>query len=323
MSSEDGKKEIQISIIVPVYNEEAVIPQLAARFTDLMSSRKEVIEVVFINDGSNDNTAVQLFSICLHDPRFQCISFSRNFGHQVAISAGLQYVRATEAVFIIDGDLQDPPELFSVFYEKFKMGFDVVYGIRNKRKESGIKKFFYYSFYRILSKISTLHFPVDSGDFCLISSKVLNIMKQFPEESRFLRGIRSWVGFKQTGISYERDARVAGNSKYSYRKLLRLAMNGIYNFSELPVRFISLTGFFAILFSLIYFIITLINKFVYHTVPQGFTALLFSIILFSGVQLLSLGIIGEYVLRIFVQVKNRPLFIIDKKIFDKEISDGK
>ena len=147
MQEEQGNKEIQISIIVPVYNEEAVIPQLAERLTALMSSRPGVMEVIFINDGSTDKTAVQLFSICLNDPRFQCISFSRNFGHQVAISAGLRYARANDAVFIIDGDLQDPPELFTSFYEKFKSGYDVVYGIRNERKEPGIKKFFYFSFY--------------------------------------------------------------------------------------------------------------------------------------------------------------------------------
>ncbi|HXB42824.1 MAG TPA: glycosyltransferase family 2 protein [Puia sp.] len=322
MQEQTTGKEIQISILVPVYNEQAVVPQLAERLAALMTSRQEVMEVIFINDGSTDNTSLQLFSICLSDSRFQCISFSRNFGHQIALTAGLHYARAKEAVFIIDGDLQDPPELFEVFYEKFQMGYEVVYGIRNLRKESGIKRFFYFGFYRIIGKLSTLHFPFDSGDFSLISRNVVTVMNQFPEESRFLRGIRSWVGFKQIGVAYERNARIAGSSKYSYFRLIRLAMNGIYNFSELPIRFISLAGFFSVLLALVYFVATLVSKFVYHTVPAGFTALLFAIILFSGVQLLSLGVIGEYVLRIFFQGKNRPLFIIDKKVFDKQISDG-
>jgi len=322
MQPHANSRDIQISIIVPLYNEEKVIPHLVDRLLRVMSERQETIEIIFVDDGSTDQSAIQLVPLCMNDQRFQYISFSRNFGHQVALSAGLFYARAKEAVFTIDGDLQDPPELLGKFYEKFLEGYDVVYGIRNKRKEAGIKRVLYFSFYRLLGMISTLNFPVDSGDFCLISRKAVDIINQFPEESRFLRGIRSWIGFKQAGIPYSRDIRVAGSSKYSYRKLTRLAMNGIYNFSELPIRFISLLGLISILLSLVYLGATLINKFFYHTVPAGFTALLFTVILFSGVQLLSLGVIGEYVLRIFFQIKNRPLFIIEKKVFDKQITDG-
>jgi len=315
--------EIQISIIVPLYNEEAVVPHLIERITAVLNERSENIEVVFVDDGSSDNTAAHLFSVCLSDARFQYVSFSRNFGHQLALTAGLNYARGTEAVFIIDADMQDPPELLGEFYKKYTEGFDVVYGVRNSRKESQVKKLFYFTFYRILNSISRLHFPVDSGDYCLISRKVVDIINQFPEENRFLRGIRTWVGFRQVGIAYERSARIAGKSKYSYRRLVQLAMNGVYNFSEFPIRFISLLGLLSVLLSIGYLIATLINRFIYHTVPAGFTALLFTIILFSGVQLLSLGIIGEYVLRIFVQVKSRPFFVINKKIFDKQVTDGK
>jgi len=315
-------KEIQISVIIPVYNEEAAVPHLIERLLNLMAQRQEVMEVIFINDGSTDATSAHLSLVCLNDQRFQYVSFSRNFGHQLALTAGLSYARGKEAVFILDADLQDPPELFGELYEKLLQGYDIVYGIRNNRKESRFKKFLYYSFYRFLNKISNIPFAVDSGDFSLMSRKVVDIINQLPEESRFLRGIRSWVGFRQIGLPYVRNSRIAGNSKYSYTKLFRLAMNGIYNFSELPIRLISLLGILSVLLALIYFALTLINKFIYHTVPAGFTALLFAIILFSGVQLLSLGVIGEYVLRIFFQVKNRPLFIVEKKIFDKELTNG-
>ncbi len=315
--------EIKISIIIPLYNEDAVIPQLIERISSILDKQTESTEVIFVDDGSTDNTQFQLFALCLNDARYQYLSFSRNFGHQLALTAGLSYARGTEAVFIIDADMQDPPELLDIFYKKYQEGYDVVYGVRNSRKESAVKRFFYFTFYRMLNKISKLHFPVDSGDFCLISRKVVNTINQFPEESRFMRGIRTWVGFKQIGIPYERDARIAGKSKYSYRRLVQLAMNGVYNFSEFPVRFISILGLISVLLSVGYLIATLINRFIYHTVPAGFTALLFTIILFSGVQLLSLGIIGEYVLRIFVQVKSRPFFVINKKIFDKQLTDGK
>jgi polyisoprenyl-phosphate glycosyltransferase len=322
MQASHRDKEIQFSIVIPVYNEESALPHLVDSLLSLLSSRNEVLEIIFIDDGSTDGTSSILFPLCLDDARFQCVSFSRNFGHQLALTAGLKYARGSEAVFLLDGDLQDPPELFGKFLESLRDGNDIVYGIRNERKESGFKKFFYYSFYRVLNKISAIPFASDSGDFSLISRRVVDIINQLPEESRFLRGIRSWVGFKQTGLPYERKSRIAGHSKYSFRKLLRLATNGIYNFSELPIRLISLLGFLSITLSLAYFILTLINKFAYHTVPKGFTALLFSLILFSGVQLLSLGVIGEYVLRIFFQVKNRPLFIVERKIFDKEVTDG-
>lgn len=314
--------DVQVSVIVPVYNEEKVIPVLLQRLTAVMESTYLKTECIFIDDGSTDATAVQLISVCMLDPRFQYISFSRNFGHQLAISAGLKSARAREAVFIIDADLQDPPELLSVFYQKYKEGYDVIYGIRNNRKEPWLKRSLYFLFYRLINRIATLRFPVDSGDFSLISRKAVDIINRFPEEIVFLRGIRSWIGFKQTGIPYDRAQRTNGNTKYSYRRLLRLAMNGFYNFSELPIRLISFLGLLAVATALIYLVATLISKFVYHTVPQGFTALLFTIVLFGGVQMIAIGIIGEYIIRTFFQVKNRPPFIIDKKIFDREIANG-
>ncbi len=313
---------IQVSIIVPVFNEETVIPVLLERLTRLMEATALNMECIFIDDGSTDATGARLISVCMTDARFQYISFSRNFGHQLAVAAGLKNARATEAVFIIDADLQDPPELLPEFYKKYKEGYDVVFGIRSGRKEPVVKRSLYYLFYRLINQIATLRFPVDAGDFSLISRRAIDIINQFPEETVFLRGIRSWIGFKQAGIQYNRARRVSGSTKYSYMRLLRLAMNGLYNFSELPIRLISLLGILCISTALIYLGATLVNKFVYHTVPKGFTAILFTIVLFGGAQLLSIGVIGEYIIRTFFQVKNRPPFIVDKKIFDGEAGNG-
>jgi len=221
---------------------------------------------------------------------------------------------------VIDGDLQDPPELLSEFYSKFKEGYDVVYGIRKKRKESWLKKTAYNSFYRILKSISYIDLPLDTGDFSLISRRIIDVMNKMPEESRYIRGMRSWVGFKQIGLEYDREERFAGTSKYSLNMLFKLAYNGIFNFSEFPIKLITNLGLLSICISLIYFVQTIYKKLVYDNVPEGFAALLFAIILFGGVQLVSLGIIGEYVLRIFFQVKGRPLYVVKNKITNKKSS---
>ena len=222
---------------------------------------------------------------------------------------------------IIDGDLQDPPELLPAFYELYKQGNDVVYAIRKKRKEGLLKKVSYHIFYRVLRSISYIEIPLDSGDFSLVSRRIVDVLNQMPEESRYIRGMRTWIGFKQTGYEYDRDERQAGDSKYSFKKLFKLAYNGIFNFSEFPVKLITNMGFISISISLIYLLYSIVKKYLYGDVPQGFTALLFAIILFSGVQLISLGIIGEYVLRIFFQVKGRPLYIVKKRIINKEVKD--
>jgi dolichol-phosphate mannosyltransferase len=317
-----GKSDdIQVSVVIPVYNEEKVIPLLLERLMVLMDTIPLKLECIFIDDGSSDSTAAQLISICMNDARFQYISFSRNFGHQLAIAAGLRNARASEVVFIIDADLQDPPELFPEFYKKYKEGYDVVFGIRSNRKEFWVKRSLYYLFYRLINRVATLRFPVDAGDFSLISRRAVNVINCFPEEAVFIRGIRSWIGFKQIGIQYNRAPRINGSAKYSYMQLLRLAMNGFYNFSKVPIRLISYLGIISICISLIYLIATLLSKFIYHTVPQGFTAILFTIVLFGGVQLLSIGVIGEYIIRTFFQVKKRPPFIIDKKILDGEATN--
>jgi len=312
----------QISIVVPLYNEEAGFSLLIERLNNLINQSALKIEIVLIDDGSKDDTSLLMRQLALFDEHYQAIFLSRNYGHQTALTAGIANAKATEALMIIDGDLQDPPELLTEFYNYFKEGYDVVYAIRTKRKENWIKRLCYSLFYRILGSISYIQIPIDSGDFSLISRKVADVIIAMPEESRFIRGMRTWVGFNQIGISYERQARLNGDSKYSLKMLFKLAYNGIFNFSEFPIKFITRIGFITILSALIYFVITIIKKWFYGTVPQGFTALLFMIILFSGVQLISIGIIGEYILRIFFQVKGRPLYIIKNKISDKKLIDS-
>ena len=309
----------QISIVAPLYNESESFPHLVQRLTQLMDSLPLPIEVVLVDDGSRDTTALQMRQIALTDPRYHCVFLSRNHGHQLALTAGLAAARATEALFIIDGDLQDPPELLPDFYQKMQEGYDVVYAVRRKRKENFIKKTGYFLFYRLLKSISYVDIPLDSGDFALISRRVADVLNQMPEESRFLRGMRSWVGFKQTGFEYERSERVAGESKYSFKQLFGLAYNGIFNFSEFPIKFMTRAGGVAIGIALIYFVIVIVKKLFFAGIIEGFTALLFVIILFSGLQLMSLGIIGEYVLRIFFQSKGRPLYVVKEEIIESTV----
>jgi polyisoprenyl-phosphate glycosyltransferase len=306
----------QISIVAPLYNESESFPHLVERLNALMDSQPQSIEVVLIDDGSRDNTALMMRQLALADKRYHCVFLSRNHGHQLALTAGLAAARGTEAVMVIDGDLQDPPELLADLYAKLQEGYDVVYAVRRKRKENIFKKTGYFLFYRLLKSISYVEIPLDSGDFALMSRRVVDVLNQMPEESRFLRGMRSWVGFKQVGFEYERSERVAGASKYSFKQLFRLAYNGIFNFSEFPIQFMTRTGMVAVLVALVYFVVVVVKKLFFAEIIEGFTALLFVVILFSGVQLMALGIIGEYVLRIFFQSKGRPLFIVKQEIVD-------
>lgn len=312
----------KITVLVPLYNEAPVLQELFNRLQNLKVNSGAAVSFVFVDDGSTDNTTEVLKEYISGKENYSAVFLSRNFGHAMAITAGLESLPTdTDAVFIIDGDLQDPPELLSSFVEKMNNGYDVVYGIRKRRKESWFKKLAYTSYYRLLKRSANIKMPLDAGDFSLISKRVVQHLIAMPEESRYLRGLRSWVGFKQAGIEYERDERKGGNSKYSFGKLLKLAFNGFFNFSELPVRFIGRVGLITVLVALGYLGITLYKKLMYGTVPEGFTALIFAIVLFSGVQLMSLGILGEYILRIFFQVKNRPLYIVESKIINGKSVD--
>jgi polyisoprenyl-phosphate glycosyltransferase len=315
-----------ISIVAPLFNEKDSFPDLIKRLNTLMDNTSLPsesgcaisIEVVLVDDGSSDNTAALMQALALVDSRYHCVFLARNYGHQIALSAGLSKARGTEGVMVIDGDLQDPPELLFDFYKKHKEGYDVVYAVRKKRKENILKTTAYRLFYRLLKSISYIDIPLDSGDFCFMSRRVVDVMNAMPEESRYIRGMRSWIGFEQMGIDYERSERAAGESKYGFRMLLQLAYNGIFNFSEFPIKLIKRVGYTSVVVSMLYLFYSIYRKLVYNDVPQGFTATIFIIVFFSGIQLFFMGIIGEYLLRIFFQVKGRPLFIIKDEILESQ-----
>jgi glycosyltransferase involved in cell wall biosynthesis len=312
-----------ISIIVPLYNEEKVFNSLIEELNRVIQKNHEIkFEVILIDDGSSDDTCQLMSSQALLDSRYIALSLSRNFGHQIAVSAGLKYASATKGCFIIDGDLQDPPELVYDFYSKFLEGYDVVYGVRKKRKEGIIKKAMYKIFYKFLSSISDIKLPVDSGDFSFISTRVKDIMINMPEESRYLRGMRAWVGFKQYSFEYERSKREAGESKYSFKLLLKLAYNGIFNFSSFPIKFITNLGLLTLIIAGSFLVFTFIKKLFYGSVPSGFTSLAALIVMFGSIQLICIGVIGEYVIRIFYQSKERPMFLVDFIIQNKERRNG-
>ena len=303
---------VDISIIVPLYNEQKVFSKLIERLETVINNTKFICEIILVDDGSTDDTTILIENICKEDNRFLGVILSRNYGHQLAVSAGMRYVNGKKGAMIIDGDLQDPPELVNEFYDLLMNGFDVIYAVRKNRKESYIKKMAYTAYYRLQRSISSFSIPIDSGDFSMLSRRVVDNMNNMPEQNRYLRGMRAWVGFKQIGYEYNRDERQAGHSKYSWSNLFELAFNGIFNFSDFPIKFITRLGFFTVIFSLIYFVYNVYRKIYFNDIPQGFTATILAIILFSGVQLISLGLIGEYVLRIYNEVRNRPLFVVDK-----------
>lgn len=306
----------QVSFIIPLYNEEQVFSKLEARLRALAPQLPFSAEFILVDDGSRDATPLLMRRLATEDPRFKAVFLARNFGHQIAVSAGMDYVAATEAVMILDGDLQDPPELATQFYEHIRQGYEVVYAIRKKRKENALKRAAYWSFYRLLNAISTIDIPLDSGDFCMISRRVNDWIRSMPERSRFIRGMRTWVGFRQIGLEYEREARQAGEAKYNFKMLFHLAYDGLFNFSEVPLRLITKLGVATITLSLVYLVATLAFRSMGGEVPRGFITTIFAITLFSGVQLVSLGIIGEYLSRIYTQVKERPLFIVREVIED-------
>ena len=303
-----------ISVVVPLFNEEENIQQLFNRCSEALNVWTNNYEIICVNDGSKDKTLLLLKEIHQKDKRWKIISLSRNFGHQQAFFCGLFHAKGNY-VAMIDGDLQDPPELLYDFYQKMISGnFDVVYGVRQKRKEGFFKKFLYKSYYKILKKMASVEIPLDSGDFCLMKKVVVDNMLSMKEQSLFLRGIRSWVGFNQFGYEYERDARFGGEPKYTFKKLFQLAYNGIFSFSQLPVKILTTLGFWVVIIAVLYSFYALYVKITTPDVPQGFTTLAIAIFLFGGIQLLALGIIGEYVLRIYDETRNRPAFIEEEVI---------
>jgi len=311
-------KQIHYSIIVPLYNESDSFNALTSRLKLLLQRIDENVEVIYVDDGSTDITRVLITKLANEDARFKGVILSRNFGHQLAITAGMSIVKAQKAIMIIDGDLQDPPEMFFEFKEKIDEGFDIAVGIRKTRETSLLYKIAYKAFYRLLNKVSYTNLTIDSGDFCMMNRRVLDILNEMPEQSRYLRGLRSWVGFKEAEIQYNRQGREYGVSKYSLKALFKLAYEGLYNFSWLPIRLMTYLGLTGIVTCLIYVIRLLYLKFTSDLVPTGFTAIVVLIVFIGCLQFLFLGILGEYIVRTFIQVKNRPLFLIDEIIKKNE-----
>ena len=305
-----------ISVILPFYNEQETLPALYPRLTAAAQTWGEDYEVVAIDDGSSDATAGMLDAICRVDSHWKLLRFSRNFGHQAAVSAGIYYSHG-DAVVVMDSDLQDPPEQLHRFLDKWREGYQVVYAIRTKRKENVFKRTAYFLFYRILKKLSTIDIPLDSGDFSVMDRSVVEVLKLLPERTRFVRGLRSWAGFRQTGVAYERDARHAGEVKYTFSKLVQLAINGILSFSSAPLRLASWLGMMLCGLSgaLIVFLVTwrLIDFPILGMRPGnsvGWTSLISLMLFLSGIQMLVIGAIGEYLARVFDEVQGRPPWII-------------
>jgi dolichol-phosphate mannosyltransferase len=301
------------TIVIPLYNESETIPTLCRRVKEVIDSFDAPAEVIMVDDGSMDGSAEILRDINHQDPRFKVVSFSRNFGHQIAISAGLDFASGN-ALMIIDGDLQDPPEVLPRFIAKWKEGFDVVYAIRTKRKEGFVKRISYSIFYRILRRLSYLDIPLDSGDFCLMDRKVVDAMRRLPERMRFVRGIRTWVGFRQVGLAYERDRRFAGEPKYTLAKLFGLAYDGVFSVSSTPLRMTVYAGFGLSALAFLAGLWVIYQKLVNGIALAGWASTIVIMTFLGGVILVTLGIIGEYVSRIYEEVKQRPLYVVREKI---------
>jgi polyisoprenyl-phosphate glycosyltransferase len=305
-----------ISVIVPCYNEELVLPQLFTRLEAAAKGWGMDYEIVCVDDGSSDGTWELLKRQHQANARWKCLAFARNFGHQVAISAGL-FNCTGDAAIIVDADLQDPPEELARLIQKWREGYEVVYGVRQNRKEGLVKRFCYWAFYRLMAKLVQFELPLDSGDFCLLDRCAVVTLNAMPERNRFVRGMRAWAGFRQVGLPYERQSRAAGSPKYSVRKLFKLAWDGISSFSSAPLRFVSYLGMTISGVSLVGILFTLCQRLFagwfarigLAPVP-GFATIVISILFLGGVQLLCLGIVGEYVGRIYDEVKRRPLWTI-------------
>ncbi len=303
---------IRLSVAIPIHNEESVLPELVRRLRCVLDTiAGGPHEIVFVDDGSTDQTFEILEEAARKDARIVVVSLSRNFGHQSAITAALDHA-AGDAVVVMDGDLQDVPEVIPQFVQKYQQGYDVVYAQRVRRKEPWPLRLCYFVFYRMMARLSDIRLPLDSGDFGLMSRRVINQVRRMPEHHRYLRGMRSWVGFRQVGISVERAERHSGQSKYSLIRLMKLAADGIFAFSIVPIRAAAFVGTFVMFLSILYVAYAVYAKLFLQKSPQGFTALLVAVTFLSGIVLLFLGIIGEYVGRIYEETKGRPQYIVGR-----------
>ena len=313
MANNPRNREPEIGLVIPCYNEESVLPALLARLEVFLGNWPHPAWVLFVDDGSRDRTAELLGEACQRNARMACLKLSRNFGHQTAVTAGLMHARG-DVVEVLDADLQDPPEVLPEMLAKWREGYDVVYGVRENRKESALLRSAYALFYRILKRIANVEIPLDAGDFSLMDRRVVDYINAMPEHNRFIRGLRGWVGFRQTGLPYSREARQAGAPKYNLRRLLNLAMNGLISFSSIPLQLASWMGVLSSLMGFGLMVWALFSGLFQGKTPPGWASLAVIILVFGGIQLIVLGIIGEYISRIFVEVKCRPHFLIDRTL---------
>lgn len=318
-------RETTISLVIPCYNEDEVLPLLIPRVIAAAELWGTKYEIIVVDDGSKDRTWEQITDRHKLDPRWKGIRLSRNFGHQIALWTGLQHASG-DIIAVIDADLQDPPEILAQFFHKWEEGFDVIYAVRRNRKENVFKRFAYYVYYRILRLFSEIKIPLDTGDFCVMDRKVLEAMLASDEQVPFVRGLRAWVGFRQTALSYDRDRRAAGKVKYTFRKLVQLGVNGILSFSTRPLRLatylgfiVSGTAFLGVVFMIIQHLFSDWFTRIGLAPPAGIASVLISILFLGGVQLLCLGILGEYVGRIYENVKGRPLTVVRERIGINEL----
>ena len=301
------------SLIIPVYNEEETLPETYRRVRAVMDRLDGTVELILVNDGSRDRSLAMLRELHEQDSRVCYLSLARNFGHQIAVTAGLNFVRG-EAIVILDADLQDPPELIPSLIEKWKQGYQVVYAQRTqRRKESWLKRFPAYVFYRLMRRFADVDIPLDAGDFCLMDRRVVDVLNSMPERNRYIRGLRSWVGLPQTSIHFERDPRFAGEVKYTFGKSLSLAVNGLVTFSRVPLRLSTYVGLLAAAMAIVMAMLVLYWRIHSPNSPlTGFATIMIAIFFLGAVQLVSIGILGEYVGRIYEEVKGRPLYVLSE-----------
>jgi glycosyltransferase involved in cell wall biosynthesis len=301
---------IKYSIVAPIFNELDNLPELYSRVRDVMSATDETWELVLVDDGSTDGSTERICELAAQDEHVRPVIFARNFGHQVAITAGWDYARG-DAVVIIDADLQDPPEVILEMIAKWKEGFEVVYAVRAEREgETWLKKVTAAAFYRIIYRITDVKIPVDTGDFRLMDRKVVDVLKLMRERHRFPRGMSAWVGFRQVGVPYKRAARHAGVTKYPFKKMLQLALNAITSFSYFPLQLATYVGFVAAALSILAIPVVIIMRLAGHSAFLGQATTLIAVLFLGGVQLISLGVLGEYIGRIYDEAKGRPLYIV-------------
>jgi polyisoprenyl-phosphate glycosyltransferase len=303
-----AESDPQFSIVVPVYNEEANLAELYARLRASLNAG-QTYEIIFVDDGSRDGSRALIRDFHTQSPTVKLVGFSRNFGHQAAISAGLRHSRG-DAVIVMDADLQDPPELIAALIEKWREGFKVVYAVRRRRKEGLVKRTAYFAFYRILRTFSQVELPADAGDFCLMDRIVVDQLLRLPERNLFLRGLRGWLGYSQVALPYERGARAGGEPQYTLAKLLKLAFDGIISMSSGPLRVASYLGFLTSTIGLAYFVYILVFYLRHGALLPGWTSVIGVVLLLGGAQLMLLGLLGEYVARIYDESKQRPLYVI-------------